>query len=523
MFSKWLGSHRFDRNAGVGRRSNTAKPVVESLESKLLLYSTLGANWTFGSRITYSFVPDGTNVGGFSSNLYSTLNAKFSTATWQAQFQKAAALWETYANINLVNVSDNGSAIGSGSYQQGDPGVGDIRISMAPLGSSQLACAFLPPPINGGSDAGDIVFNSSINWQINSSYDIMTVALHEFGHALGLDHSTLSTADMYAYYNGIKQTPTSDDIAGIQAVYGAPQLDRFDSVSSNNTYTTATNITSYLDSKAQISLSGLSLNSTSDTDWYYVTAPAGTNGTLTVTMQSSNLSSLSPRILLYNSSLAALGQATAPNTYGATVSVTITGVTAGQGFYIRSLAASSPGAVGAYGLLVNFGAYSQSPISPPNTQVLAAADQGGGTAYDSVASNSPGNENNNGNGNAYAFGRSNRWNLSSDDVSQVGTLQGWGDSLTIGSATHRFVTPNYTALANLSPVAIATLDVVAAWTGQLFDPKSGNPTSGTSGVDNALPSNNFAQSTRVLQAIDNTLTQWDSDKNQSLLGDRDDS
>lgn len=521
MFRKWFGSHRFDRSEGAGRRSTSVRPAIEGLESKLLLYATLGANWTFGSRITYSFVPDGTNVGGYSSNLFSTLNAKFSTATWQAQFQKAAAMWETYANINLVNVSDNGAAIGSGSYQQGDPGFGDIRISMAPLGSSQLACAFLPPPINGGSDAGDIIFNSSINWQINSNYDIMTVALHEFGHALGLDHSALTTADMYAYYNAIKQVPTADDIAGIQAVYGAPQLDRFDNLSSNNVYTTATNITSYLDSKAQISLSALNLNSTSDTDWYYVTAPAGTTGTLTVSMQSWNLSSLSPRVLVYNSSLTALAQATAPNVYGATVTVSITGVTAGQGFYIRSLAASSPGAIGAYGLLVNFGSYTQAPISPPNTQVLAAPDQGGGSASDSVSPDSPGNGNDNGNGNR--LGRSNRWNLSSSDITQVGSLQGWGDSLMIRPVSYVLVTPNCTALANQSPVAIAILETAANSTGQFLDPNPQIPNSGTTDAVNSTFAINIALPSRVLQAIDNSLTQWGADYTHSLLGDREDS
>ena len=77
-------------------------PCLEGLEDRLLLYSTLGGHFVYGSRITYSFMPDGTSVGGTPSALYQTLNAKFSTATWQLQFQKAAAVWQAYANVNLV-------------------------------------------------------------------------------------------------------------------------------------------------------------------------------------------------------------------------------------------------------------------------------------------------------------------------------------------------------------------------------------------------------------------------------------
>ena len=76
--------------------------------------------------------------------------------------------------------------------------------------------------------------NSTASWQINSSYDLETVAIHEFGHALGLGESQITTACMYAYYNGMKQSLTTDDIAGIQSVWGAPQPDQFNSNGQSN-------------------------------------------------------------------------------------------------------------------------------------------------------------------------------------------------------------------------------------------------------------------------------------------------
>src|SRR5262245_40515053 len=49
----------------------------------------------------------------------------------------------------------------------------------------------------------------------------LNTALHEIGHALGLGHSAVTTAVMYAFANGVT-TLQPDDIAGIQAIYGPP-------------------------------------------------------------------------------------------------------------------------------------------------------------------------------------------------------------------------------------------------------------------------------------------------------------
>ena len=165
---------------------------------------------------------------------------------------------------------------------------GDIRIGGATLGSGSLATCFLPPPANGGSLAGDIVFNDKQLWQVGGTFDIQTVAIHEFGHALGLDHSLLSTADMYASYNVMKQNLSADDTTGIQAVWGARQPDSYAAGGGNASFARAADITSQLNSNAQATIPSLDIVN-ADTHYFIVTAAANTSGTLTVTMQSSNL------------------------------------------------------------------------------------------------------------------------------------------------------------------------------------------------------------------------------------------
>lgn len=77
----------------------------------------------------------------------------------------------------------------------------------------------------------DMVFwDSGITWHGGSSappgnmFDIQSVATHEFGHYLCLDHSSYAAAVMYyAISSGMmKRDLHSDDIAGIFALYPAP-------------------------------------------------------------------------------------------------------------------------------------------------------------------------------------------------------------------------------------------------------------------------------------------------------------
>lgn len=56
----------------------------------------------------------------------------------------------------------------------------------------------------------------------HSGVNLLWVAVHEFGHSLGLEHTNIWGAIMYPYYTGYVPDMKlhSDDIAGIQYLYG---------------------------------------------------------------------------------------------------------------------------------------------------------------------------------------------------------------------------------------------------------------------------------------------------------------
>jgi hypothetical protein len=378
------------------RPARVARPTLERLEDRFLLYSTTGSQWSKPVRITYSFVPDGTSIGGIPSNFQQTFNALFPTSTWQQQFQMAAAVWQKVANVNFVQVSDNGAAIGVSGNQQSDSRFGDIRIGGYAQASNVLAYAYLPAPYNGGTNAGDIFFNTAQSWQVNgTTYDLETVIIHELGHALGLGHSTVSSADaMWPDYTASKHAVTSDDTAGIRVIYNARQNDYFDANGVNNLSSEADDISPWINSQGQLTLSGLDSTTplmigAGDNDWYKITVPSNTNGTMLVKMQSTGLSVLSPSLTVYNSAgTTVLGQQSSL-AYGDTVSVTITGVTAGQVYRILGKGATTgDSGYGAYALQVNFVSTPLPAVALPNTFVGMQLDQGGGTLYETAGDSS---------------------------------------------------------------------------------------------------------------------------------------
>jgi hypothetical protein len=150
---------------------------------------------------------------------YSEFTGDLTQAQVRSSLTQAFGLWGavtplTFTEVTMANNPDIVIRFVAGNHGDGSNFDGP---------SGVLAHAYFPPP-NGGAIAGDTHFDEAEVWTINtppSGIDLVTVAAHEFGHALGLGHSTVSTALMYPYYSGAHRFLDADDVAGIQAHYGA--------------------------------------------------------------------------------------------------------------------------------------------------------------------------------------------------------------------------------------------------------------------------------------------------------------
>jgi Bacterial Ig-like domain/Matrixin len=376
-----------------------------------VLYSATGNAWMNPEVITISFMPDGTNLGGPVSNLQSTFNKNANLAgKWEQQFLQAAQAWAAQTNINFVVVPDDGAPMGGGSYQEGDPGMGDIRIGGYNFGTSTLAWSYQPPPVNNYSLAGDIEINTGMPFNIGTTYDMFTVAAHELGHALGLGQSSGSSASiMYPTYTGRKTALTADDIAGIRSIYGGARApDVYGGL--NTSFATAANLDGLVDPNALTGLAyNLDLNTIGDAEFFSVDAPAGTNGPMEVSVQSQGLSLLSPLVTVYagsslsngtlnasalavvrassnstvSGSYAVVGSASGLGLDGTTLTVTIPNAVAGQRYYIEVQGADSTVfSTGDYALGLSFNGTTP-PIEP--SPIVAYANgtplhSGGGSA-----------------------------------------------------------------------------------------------------------------------------------------------
>ena len=97
-----------------------------------------------------------------------------------------------------------------------------------PYGDQALALAALWSDADSGELLHfDIRLNGDVPWSVDGdehAYDLQSALTHEIGHVLGLDHSDLDEAAMWAALEGggFKHDLHADDVEGILHLYGEP-------------------------------------------------------------------------------------------------------------------------------------------------------------------------------------------------------------------------------------------------------------------------------------------------------------
>jgi len=121
-------------------------------------------------------------------------------------------------SVSISYITNVQSADVKVGWYKGNHGDGANNAFDGPGGT--LAHAFYPTN-------GVIHFDDDENWSASlfgpepSTIDLASVAAHEFGHTIGLNHSECSNATMTPYYFGLAmRTLSIDDVVGSRTIYG---------------------------------------------------------------------------------------------------------------------------------------------------------------------------------------------------------------------------------------------------------------------------------------------------------------
>jgi hypothetical protein len=356
--------------------AGTRKCTFEILEDRTIP-ATFGIPWPNAGHLSLSFVPDGTQVGTAQSNLFSLLDSVAPTPIWEGVLLSAFQKWAAPTNLNIVPMTDSGAPLGTVGPVQGDPRFGDIRIAAVPLPADVVALG-IPFDPTAGSWAGDVELNSNYVFGMNGSggYDLLSVALHEAGHALSLDGSSDTNSPMFDSFDGTRTTLTAGDVANIQAIYGVRAADVFDKAHDNGSLNAATALNlSNNGNGANPLVVDANLASAADVDFYSF-KPVNNQAGLTFMLQTSGISSLMPSLTIYSPGQAVISSLAAPDPMHGDLTVHLANLVVGATYYVEvSGATGDEFAAGSYRLqIVPDGA---TPVSgtPATTPVLAASDQ----------------------------------------------------------------------------------------------------------------------------------------------------
>ena len=185
---------------------------------KASAYSLESGSWPAGSTVTFQMA-----LGSAGRTLSD------GNTSWDTAAAPAAGIWnQSVQRVRFVPTTNPSAPLSTGDR------INTVAFASTffgqSFGSNTLAVTYWRSMGSNITEA-DIIFNNrqafdSYRGSLRSGSDIRRVLLHEMGHALGLGHPDQAGQHVSAVMNSVISnidTATQDDIAGAQALYGAPQ------------------------------------------------------------------------------------------------------------------------------------------------------------------------------------------------------------------------------------------------------------------------------------------------------------
>jgi hypothetical protein len=232
--------------------------------------ATNGGNLRQGdpTTLTWSIVPDGTMIPGYSgesasaSNLKTFLNGIYgSQANWLPIFESIFNSWGDKTGITYVyEPNDDGTGWTSSGVSAGFLGTrGDLRIAGHRIDGNYnvLAYNFFPDQGDMVIDTSDVTFRDTSQ----NSRTLRNTLAHEHGHGLGLRHvCPMNETKLLEPYLSLKfDGPQHDDVLAANRAYG-------DNLEHNDSMAVATDL-GKLNAGSNVNYAGLSIDDDLDRDF----------------------------------------------------------------------------------------------------------------------------------------------------------------------------------------------------------------------------------------------------------------